>query len=127
MTQEILQALRNIEDKIMREPVAFDWTPSMDAIWPKDMRPTMSGLLAIWAAMRDAAVYETSVPGPTEPVADAEGWIANENLAKPEWLKPDTMIDVVMRWSETPVHNIRADAIRWDECFNSTVIRWRLA
>ena len=107
MTQEILQALRNIEDKIMAAPrpctchpddnpprpcaqryalsecraavtpTAFNWTPSMDAIWPKDMRPTMSGLLAIWAAMRDAAVYDTSVPKPLaeDGMSYDSGWI----------------------------------------------------
>jgi len=38
-------------------PSSFSWTPAMSAIWPAEYRPTMSGLLAIWAAMHEAAEY----------------------------------------------------------------------
>lgn len=52
-----------------RTPTAFNWTPAMEAIWPRDMRPTMSGLLAVWEAMHEAAVYAKG----EQP--DLDGWI----------------------------------------------------
>lgn len=48
-------------------PTAFNWTPEMQAIWPAEMRPTMSGLLAIWEAMQGSAVYGEEV--------EEDGWI----------------------------------------------------
>lgn len=66
---EIKSAIDALAERATRTPTAFNWTPAMEAIWPRDMRPTMSGLLAIWEAMHEAAVYEG---------ADANGWIPHK-------------------------------------------------
>lgn len=73
MTQEILSSLKAIEDKLTRVPSSFQWTPEMQAIWPKEYRPTMSGLLAMYAALQGAAQYDA--PSRPLPTADAEGWV----------------------------------------------------
>lgn len=56
-------------DALERTPNTFRWTPAMSAIWPKDYRPTMTGLLAMWEAMHDAAEYSCSQ------AASDDGWI----------------------------------------------------
>lgn len=65
-------------------PTAFNWTDEMQAIWPKDMRPTMSGLLAIWEAMQAAAVYGGS--------ADGGPWIEWKGGECP--VAPDAKVDL---------------------------------
>lgn len=101
-----------------RTPTAFIWTPAMEAIWPRDMRPTMSGLLARWEAMHEAAVYEDTTFSTTDfyttecspkvpvvgedwqfqsiPVADLDGWIAHDGSEKPN-LPMDTIVQVKFR------------------------------
>jgi hypothetical protein len=54
----LIDRLNAAEDKLNVNPIAFNWTPAMSAIWPDGMRPTMSGLLAVWEAMHEAAVYD---------------------------------------------------------------------
>ena len=73
MNQEILTALKAIEAKIERRtPVSFRWTPAMQAIWPLEYRPTMSGLLAIWEAMQGAACYYQEPLNERPPYPDGE-------------------------------------------------------
>lgn len=121
MTKEILTALRNIEDKIMREPSAFTWTPEMCAIWPKDMRPTMSGLLAIWSAMRDAAVYDLPSQPLAEPVADAKGWVHRYDGDK----RPEFIVDLVCKDGYRDRGEIPNDW--WDTNSPDRVVKWRPA
>jgi hypothetical protein len=71
----------------MKTPTAFNWTPEMEAIWPREMRPTASGLLAIWEALSGAAVYAEAAPAP-----DADGWISWSGGECP--VDPDTVVDV---------------------------------
>ena len=146
MTQEILTALRNIEDKIMREPTAFNWTPSMQAIWPKDMRPTMSGLLAIWEAMRDAAVYGEAAPdGYFEKCRDLSSELmGNSKSPKPlaatmnhmwqVWdggrqpVSDDTQVVVKFRNSSMGTKPDKASNWSWlHDDSGSDIIAWRLA
>lgn len=80
---ELEQRMNRLEST----PVAFNWTDEMSAIWPAEYRPTMSGLLAIWEAMRGAAVYDG------KPAADAEGWIPHK-AGDPMPCDGDMMVDV---------------------------------
>jgi hypothetical protein len=65
----LIDRLNAAEDKLNVNPTAFNWTPAMCAIWPDGMRPTMSGLLAVWEAMQGAAVYGSGSE------ADGDEWI----------------------------------------------------
>ena len=56
---------------------------------------------------------------------DPDGWIANENLAPPEWVNGDVMIDVKFRYGGEVVSNIRAGALNWYDCGSSTITHWR--
>lgn len=105
-------------------PTAFNWTDEMQAIWPKDMRPTMSGLLAIWEAMQEAAVYGAA--GATD------GWT--------EWgggecpVDPETRVEVKCRdgymddgkakWFSKP--NNSTDWWEWDAARSNHIIAYRV-
>ena len=78
-----------------KEPTSFTWTPALSAVFPA--RLTMSQLLAIWDAMKEAAEYsaspkpivgdeamsanwdnagrQQSFTGEPKPLVDADGWI----------------------------------------------------
>lgn len=149
-TPEILSALKAIEDKLTRTPTAFRWTPEMQSIWPREMRPTMSGLLAIWEAMRDAAEYSVvgaSTEQPAHPDGDVvgacvcgswpggkclrcpridgDGWIENKAFIKPAWLKDGDLVQYRMRGS-TKDCLARASSLDWDQIGKATVTHWRL-
>jgi len=152
MTQEILTALKAIEDKIAANtivemefakeyyaqnvdgnwsrydqgawrpcetpltPVAFNWTPAMSAVFGQ-MRPSMSGLLAMWEAMHEAAVYKES-----QHLGD--GWI--------EWgggecpTHPDNPIEV--RLENGSVFQDISGLYRWTKSgFATDIAAWRPA
>ena len=105
MTQEILSALKAIEDKITeRTPSSFSWTPAMCAIWPDGYRPTMSGLLAIWEAMREAAEY--SSPKPLE-----DGWVKHDGTFRPAHLLPGLVVETQHRGGNSYLGD---EAVAWD-------------
>lgn len=83
-------ALERVVAETQRTPTAFNWTPVLSAVFPA--RLTMSQLLAIWEAMRDAAVY-TPLGASAQPVADADGWI-EWSVRNPLHLPPDQLVCV---------------------------------
>lgn len=119
-TNEILTALKAIEDKLTRTPTAFRWTPAMSAIWPKDYRPTMTGLLAMWDAMHEAAEYGESKP-------DYAGWMNNDFWSSPQFLRENDRVDIETR-SGNFTYGVNGKNVSWQIMVRgSDVVRWRLA
>lgn len=116
---QLLDRLKEAEEKLGRTPTAFRWTPAMSAIWPADYRPTMSGLLAIWEAMHEAAQYDTP-----KPVADEDGWIENSILKKPAWLDDMQVVDYRMKGFPERSKG-RAGSLDWSDIGIGTITHWR--
>lgn len=122
-TGQIKTKLMDVIDSIGtldQTPTAFNWTPAMSAIWPADYRPTMSGLLAIWSAMHEAAQYDT-----LKPVED-DGWVENSSLKKPAWLDDMQVVDYRMR-AGLGRSKCRAGSLDWSDIGIGTITHWRPA
>lgn len=123
-----------------RTPEAFNWTPAMQAIWPAEMRPTMSGLLAIWEAMSEAAEYGegrlcwngkplSASPGPDD------GWIehiAGGPCPVPRGTKIDVRDADGYVWEDVAaLENSAAEEIYWTGLgitkMDSLITAWRPA
>lgn len=122
---QIKSAVAALEAKA-RTPTAFNWTPSMQAIWPVEYRPTMSGLLAIWEAMQGAAVFSSSE-------AEKDGWITNQ-VGDPCPVPRGVIIDI-MDYDGFVWTNVRAlesnetSNIFWRGGYakRNHIVAWRLA
>lgn len=93
----------------------------MRALWPDHMRPTMTGLLAIWEALQGAAVYP-GYPYSTEPVTD--GWIKNDGFQP-----VDDEVDVEVKFLDGLEEQGLAKLWYWQEMSTSrsSITHWRLA
>lgn len=107
-------------DALERTPTAFRWTPAMSAIWPKDYRPTMTGLLAMWEAMHDAAEYSSSQ------AASDYGWVENKTFVQPAWLDDMEVVHYRIRAGST-TDKARAGSLDWGDIGGPTITHWRPA
>lgn len=106
----------------MKTPTAFNWTPEMEAIWPREMRPTASGLLAIWEALHGAAVYAAPAPAAIDPDAD-DGWIKWHGGACP--VDPETVVEVRYE-SHEQGYKLKANRIDWSSYAACEVSHYRV-
>jgi hypothetical protein len=124
----LIDRLNAAEDKLNVNPIAFNWTPAMSAIWPDGMRPTMSGLLAVWEAMHEAAVYD-DMPEPFPGAKD--GWIPHK-AGDPMPCDSDLKVEYKMRRGEKPAGPSYAGKLNWSNCGplergNWVITHWRPA
>lgn len=101
----------------MKTPTAFNWTAEMEAIWPREMRPTASGLLAIWEALHGAAVYDGAATYEAKELKntitftpDYDGWIEWHGGECP--VDPDTVVEV--RFGTPKPYRGEAGIWSWD-------------
>lgn len=101
-------------------PSCFSWTPEMSAIWPAEYRPTMSGLLAIWEAMHEAAIYPETASQPS--TTDWNEWNGGSVIPTISEL---SVIDVELR-NGVIRSGVMAERIDWSVTNeDGDVRRWR--
>lgn len=115
-------ALERVVAETQRTPTAFNWTDALSTVFPA--RLTMSQLLAIWEAMRDAAVYEPlGSKASSGPVADDGGWIKHDGRTQP--IGSNVKVDALwndgtvsrgadpsfLRWYQSPIYS--CDITHW--------------
>lgn len=117
---EIADAVNALVERLKEPPIKFNWTPEMESIWPKEYRPTMSGLLAIWEALHGAAVYGRNA-GDWTPVKltespsfpeSADGWVPHNGHGVPLWWPRGQIIETRHR---SGIEYTGKDAWPWDQ------------
>jgi len=111
---QLLDRLKEAEDKLTRTPTAFRWTPAMSAVFP--VRLTMSQLLAIWEAMKGAAEYG-EVGKSSDPLhPDWKDWAGGECP-----VHPDSVVEVQLE--NCAIFQDIAGVYRWSKQGLSTDIK----